>query len=129
MSKKVSSNHLALIDWNFEKSWILFVYSEMQSVEKKKNTRKIAENCDWLRFEGSQNSKETKTYLHELFGFSIQKLPRDTTFNPLLHRGWIDCTVQFADRLKICTEAQVTITYSKDLALKIGEDWLIETLL
>lgn len=36
MSKKVSSNHLALIDWNFEKSWILFVYSEMQSVEKKK---------------------------------------------------------------------------------------------
>lgn len=45
MSKKVSSNHLALIDWNFEKSWILFVYSEMQSVEKK-NTRKIAENCD-----------------------------------------------------------------------------------
>lgn len=53
-----------------------FLYSEMQSVEKK-NTRKITENCDWLRFEGSQNSKETKTYLHELFGFSIQKLPRD----------------------------------------------------
>lgn len=98
--------------------------------KKKKNTRKITENYDWLRFEGSQNSKETKTYLHELFGFSIQKLPRDTMSNPLLHRDrWIDCTVQFADRLKICTEAQVTVTYSKDLALKIGEDWLIETLL
>lgn len=123
MSKKVSSNHLALIDWNFEKSWILFVYSEMQSVEKKKihvKSQKIAIDCDL---------KETKTYLHELFGFSIQKLPRDTTSNPLLHRGWIDCTVQFADRLKICTEAQVTVTYSKDLALKIGEGWLIETLL
>lgn len=118
---------MALIDWNSEKSWILFVYSEMQSVEKKKNTRKITEN--WLNFEGSQNSKETKTYLHELFGFSIQKLPRDTTSNPLLHRGWIDCTVQFADRLKICSEAQITVTYSKDLALKIGEGWLIETLL
>lgn len=124
MSKKVSSNHLALIDWNFEKSWILFVYSEMQSVEKKKihvKSQKIAIDCD---------SKETKTYLHELFGFSIQKLPRDTMSNPLLHRDrWIDCTVQFADRLKICTETQVTVTYSKDLALKIGEGWLIETLL
>lgn len=50
MSKKVSSNHLALIDWNFEKSWILFVYSEMQSVEKKKKihvkSQKIAIDCD-----------------------------------------------------------------------------------
>lgn len=127
MSKKVSLNYLALIDWNFEKSWILFVYSEMQSVEKKKihvKSQKIAIDCDLKDHKIRKKRKLTSTnYLASRF-----KSCR-ATFNPLLHRGWIDCTVQFADRLKICTETQVTVTYSKDLALKIGEDWLIETLL